>query len=77
VAPSNASDPIRVDVEQFASLAAAIATIHRDRAFDDIAKPVLSTYLDRGGEWSILFAFFGSAVTRARGTHEADRARDR
>jgi hypothetical protein len=65
------NEPIKADVEQFATVEDAVASVQRERAFDDVAGPILQSYVDRQGEWTELLGFFQSAVTRARGLREA------
>ena len=65
------TNPEMVDVEQFASLADALDKVRQTKPFDDLAKKSLTTYIERGGTWNITLLFFQSAVTRARGVHEA------
>lgn len=60
-----------LDLSQFSTPAGAVASVQRDRPFDDTARPVLESYVARQGEWNnLLWLFFGSAVSRARGLYE-------
>jgi hypothetical protein len=63
-------DPKRQRLHQFASLEDALEKIQRDRVFDDIAKSFMAKYIERDGGFTVLYAFFASAVARARGSRE-------
>jgi hypothetical protein len=64
------TDPKRQRLHQFTSLGDALQKVQRDRVFDDIAKSFMAKYIEREGSFTVLYAFFASAVARARGTRE-------
>ena len=67
------SQPVDVNVNlgQFDSLSDALSLIAVNRPFDDLATKVMTDYIGHGGEWTLTYAFFSSAVTRGRALHEA------
>jgi hypothetical protein len=60
-----------LDLSQFVDASAAVAAAQREKGFDESARPVLEAVIAAGGEMTLLYSFFTSAVTRARGLHEA------
>ena len=65
------ADPVLVDLQQFADLNDALQRIALHKPFDDLANQILSSFIDRGGEWNDSLVFFCSAVSRARALHES------
>lgn len=63
--------PLHVDVAQFDSLDHALERIVLSKPFEDLAAQIMRSYIGRDGQWSLPFAFFSSAVSRARALHEA------
>ena len=63
--------PAMVDLTQFESLEQALARITVIKPFNDLARQILQSYIDRDGEWALPFAFFASSVSRGRALHEA------
>jgi hypothetical protein len=60
-----------LNVEQFGSREAAKAAVHRERGYDEVAGQALTSMINAGQGLTLVNAFFMSAVTRARGLHEA------
>lgn len=68
---ANISDPVLVDISGLGSLDQAIERISVPKVFDELVGQIMRSYIDRGGEWSPMFAFLGSAASRGRALHEA------
>jgi hypothetical protein len=66
---TRAEDPILLDLSQFSSPQNAIASIDRERGFDEIVKPVLADAVNVMEGPTMLFAFCQSAITRANGLY--------
>lgn len=63
-------DPILLDLSRFTSPEQAMASIIRERGFDDVVKPVLIEAINDMEGTTMLLAFCQSAITRANGLYE-------
>ena len=69
--PKRPTDPVMVDLEQFASFDDALTRIAIDKPFHEISWQILQSYESRRGKWCLPWAYFASAVNRGRCLHEA------
>ena len=64
-------DPVQVDISGLGSINEALEQVVLPRPFDELTAQIMHSYIERAGEWSLLFAFLGGAASRARALHEA------